>query len=99
MRTHSMYPAPVSDCSRVFVEIPGKKKKKKRQKNKEKNLNLFSPTAQRKQRLNSTACVRTSFPVTGSFSCKNLKLVGASCDDSWRSTALYRLFVSHHAFS
>lgn len=28
MRTHSMYPAPVSDCSRVFVEIPRKKKKK-----------------------------------------------------------------------
>lgn len=32
MRTHSMYPAPVSDCSRVFVEIPGKKKKKLRKK-------------------------------------------------------------------
>lgn len=36
MRTHSMYPAPVSDCSRVFVEIPGKKKKKNDKKTKKK---------------------------------------------------------------
>ena len=32
MRTHNMYPAPVSDCSRVFVEIPGLKKKTKKTK-------------------------------------------------------------------
>lgn len=36
MRTHSMYPAPVSDCSRVFVEIPGKKKKKTTKKQRKK---------------------------------------------------------------
>lgn len=66
-----MYPPQVFDCSCVFVEIPGKKKQKKKTISKSEvevscyvsQLNYPKVLKGKKKTFNSTAHVRTSFPV------------------------------------